>query len=270
VVTKTFHTGPTARAVLLAAIAVSLLWAMSGCGGGGDGETGNPGFGGARVSWGEPEGEDPTGVVMLLHGGAWQRSDSGYQDQKSNAKYVQEQGYATVAVGYDEGAKGFQQVVDVYKAARQRYPGLPVCATGISAGGHLALMLAVREPDLECVVTLSAPTDLTTLAEQDRHGDEAAQAAVAAFGQGQLGMFSPVRYADRIKAKVLLIEAQTDPIDPPEQGRELARALPGAELLVLPPGPVHAEWTHFGGVQQNAQNIVIQREFEFLEEALNR
>ena len=89
-------------------------------------------------------------------------------------------------------------MVDVYNAARQRYPDLPICAVGISAGGNLALNLATREPDLDCVVALSAPTDLTTVARQDPKGEEAYKAAVAAFGKDALVKFSPVRHADAI------------------------------------------------------------------------
>jgi dipeptidyl aminopeptidase/acylaminoacyl peptidase len=245
------------------ATALVVLSAAAGCGGDddGDGEI----VGAARVTWDAPP--DPKGVVMLIHGGGWQRSDAGYEDQIENAKNFRDQGYATVAIGYDEGATGFRQVVDVYTEARGRYPNLPICASGISAGGNLALMLAVREPELDCVVTLAAPTDLTTLAKQDAEGDEASQAAIDAFGRDQLAKFSPARYADRISAKVLMIEAESDPINPPDQGRELERALPGAELLVLPPGPVPVPFAHFGGVQPDAEEIVIERVFDFLEQA---
>lgn len=247
----------------MAATALLIVCAFAGCGGGDD--DGEDGPGAARVSWGEPS--DPKAVVMLIHGGGWQPSDSGYEEQKANAENFQDQGYATVAIGYDEGAKGFRQVVDVYREAQRRYPDLPICASGISAGGNLALMLATREPDLTCVVALAAPTDLTSLAEQDPEGDEAHQAAVKAFGKDQLAKFSPVRYADRIKAKVLLILSESDPVDPVDQGEELARVLPDLELLVLPPGPVQAAFAHWGGVQPDAQQIVVERVVEFLDAA---
>jgi acetyl esterase/lipase len=252
----------TARAILVAATALLILCAVAGCGEGDDDGDGGPGA--ARVSWGAPS--DPKAVVMLIHGGGWQPSDSGYEEQKANAENFQDQGYATVAIGYDEGATGFRQVVDVYREARRRYPDLPICASGISAGGNLALMLATRESDLTCVVALAAPTDLTSLAEQDPEGDEAYQAAVKAFGKDQLAKFSPVRYADRIKAKVLLILSESDPVDPVDQGQELARVLPGLQLLVLPPGPISVPFAHYGGVQPDAQEIVVQRVFEFLDE----
>jgi dipeptidyl aminopeptidase/acylaminoacyl peptidase len=254
------------RAVV-AATALLVMSAMVGCGSNGSGESQDADVGGARVSWGEPAGGHPTALVMLIHGGGWRASESGYEDQKTNAASFEREGYATVAIDYDEGAKGFRQIVDVYKAARERYPGLPICASGISAGGNFALMLATREPDLDCVLALVAPTDLTSIAEQDPEGDEAYQAAVTTLGKDQLAKFSPVRYANRIRAKVLLVVAETDPIVPADQGRELAHALPGAQLLVLPPGPVHAEWAHFGGVQPNAQNLVLERDFEFVKQA---
>ncbi len=257
------------KALVLAAVCLAAPLTVAACGGSDAGGVGPPvaKLGGARVSWGEPSGGDPTAVVMLIHGGGWQRSDSGYREQKSNAKYVQAEGYATVAVGYDAGAKGFRQVEDVYRAARQRYPGLPVCASGISAGGNLALMLAAREPDLDCVVALSAPTNLTALAQQDPSGDEAYHLAVKAFGRGQLAKWSPIRYAGRIKSRVLLIAADSDPIVPVEQSREFAQALPGTQLLDLPSGPSPAEFAHFGGVQPDATNTAIAREFAFLKEA---
>jgi dipeptidyl aminopeptidase/acylaminoacyl peptidase len=261
----------TARAVLVAA-ALSFLLGMVGCGSTQQQEQQDVKFraadvGGARTSAGEPAAGNPKGVVLLIHGGGWQRSDSEYATEKASAKDLQAQGYATVAIGYDEGATGFEQILDVYKQARKQWPGLPICASGISAGGNLALMLATREPDLACVIALVAPTDLTSLAAQDPTGDEAYAAAVTAFGQDQLAKFSPVRYADRIKAKVLEIVAETDPLVPADQGRELARALPGTELLVLPPGPDQVVWAHGAGVQPDAQDAVITREFNFLAQA---
>jgi acetyl esterase/lipase len=252
----------------VAATTLAILCVAAGCGGEeDDGGSDDADIGGAQVSWGEPAGGDPAALVMLIHGGGWQPSEPGYEEQKANAATFQREGYATVAIAYDEGAQGFRQIVDVYKEARERYPDLPICASGISAGGNLSLMLAAREPELACVLALSAPTDLISLAEQDPEGDEAYQAAVTAFGEDQLATFSPVRFANRIKAKVLLVDAAADPIVPADQGRELAHALPGAQLLVLPPGPVHAKWAHYGGVQPDAQNIVLERDFAFLKEA---
>jgi len=223
---------------------------------------------GARVSWGDPASGDPRGVVMLIPGGGWERTTSTYEEQKASAPAIQARGFATVAVGYDTGAKGFRQVVDVFKKVREVYPGLPICASGISAGANYALLLAAREPEVKCVVAVVPPTDLNTIGTQDPEGGEAYQAAVAAFGQDQLAKYSPVRYADKIKAKVLVIVAADDPVVPEAQGQEFAKALPGTQLIVVPPGPVSAEFAHYGGVPPDAQDEVIKRDFEFLDQNL--
>lgn len=190
-----------------------------------------------RVTWGNPpEGQDPKAVVILLHAGGWQPSLEGYREQVQFGEQLQTGGYATVAIGYSAGAEGFREVEHIYQEARHRYPGVPICAMGASAGGNLSLMLATREPDLACVISVAGPTDLTTLAEQgSKQGEEY---AVTAFGRDHLAEFSPVRFADEIHAKVLMVMARNDPLVPFQQALELKQALPSAELNVLPPGDV--------------------------------
>jgi len=263
--------GPTiqraTKTALLAATASSILFVAAGCAVEGDGDHLSEGeIGGARVSWGEPANGDPVGLLMLIHGGGWKQSDAGFEQEKVNAEGLRDSGFATVAVDYDQGADGFRQIVEVYQEAGKRYPDLPICATGGSAGGHLSLMLATREPDLDCVLAVGAPTDLTTIGRQDPDGAETYRGAAEVFGKDRLAEFSPARHVDKIKAKVLLIAAETDPLVPAAQSRELAQLLPDAQLLVLPPGPVAAPFAHFGGVQSDAPGILVERELEFLEE----
>jgi acetyl esterase/lipase len=217
------------------------------------------------VKWANPAGTNPAGVVILIHGGGWKANHDAYEAEMPLAAALQQQGYATVVVGYNAGADGFQEIEQVYSQAKKRYPGLPICADGISAGGHLALMLAAREPDLTCVVGLVTPTDLTTLPEQG--GTEAYGLAVAAFGGDQLAKWSPVRYADKIKAKVLLMLAQTDPVVPLEQGREFVKADPRAQLYVIPAGPTPVEWLHGATTTAAAAQEAIDRGFAFIGQA---
>ncbi len=47
----------------------------------------------------------------------------------------------------------------------------------------------------------------------------------------------------------MLVYAESDPLVPAAQGEEMARALPSAKLMVLPPGPagfVHGSGDHHG------------------------
>lgn len=187
-----------------------------------------------KAEWGDPPGGKPTGVLMLIPGGGWKTFVPNYQLQVALAKSIQAGGLATVAVLYSPGVKGFRQIEGVYQEARQRYPGRPICAMGMSAGGHLALMLAAREPGLACVIDQAGPTDLATLGAQGAVATY--QAAVTAFGRGGLHRWSPVHVARSIKSKVLMIYAKNDGLVPYAQGQELKQELPGAELISLPAG----------------------------------
>jgi pimeloyl-ACP methyl ester carboxylesterase len=216
-----------------------------------------------RVDWREPPGHDPAGVILLIHGGGWRPNHTAYSQQRAYAAGLRAGGFATVVIGYGEGAEGFCEIQRTYAEIRRRYRDLPVCAYGTSAGGHLALMLATREADLDCVVDLVGPTDLRSL--DDQGGGYAHRLAVKAFGEDHLGKYSPVRYARSIEAKVLMIFAENDPVTPVEQGKELARALPSAELFVLPPGPV--PWLHFSSVTQESLDTANELAPRFIEEA---
>jgi acetyl esterase/lipase len=215
------------RAVVVAAIAVIL--ACVGCGQQSDAQ--RP----IATTWGEPAGVAPRGVVLLLPGGGWQPpSPASYRQEEALGTLIQRGGFATVTVEYGPGVAGFHQIESVYAEARRRYPGVPICALGLSAGGHLALMLAIHHQGLDCVIDLAGPTDLRTLAKQG--SPLVYQGAVKAFGSGALGSWSPVRHAHAIDAKVLMVYAANDRIVPLAQADELKRVLPDAGLVVLPRG----------------------------------
>jgi alpha-beta hydrolase superfamily lysophospholipase len=218
------------------------------------------------VKWGAPSGS-PKGVVILLHGGGWQPSLAAYQGEMPTAATLQRLGYATVVIGYDEGATGFREIKQVYSKVRQRYPDLPVCVHGFSAGGNLGLMLAAREPGIDCVLALAAPTDLPAL--KDQGAGETYDLAVNAFGEDQLANWSPVHDADRINAKVLLINAQSDPVVPVEQAREFVKARPDTELVVIPSGSAPLDWLHGAEVNPGQAQAAVQQGFTFITQALN-
>ena len=248
--------------LLGAALLISL--AGIGCGGNDVGIHANGGQ--PLVKWGKPAGGDTKGVVILLHGGGWQPNRAAYESEMPTAAQLQRLGYATVVIGYGEGATGFRQIRNVYSQVHRRYRGLPVCVHGFSAGGNLGLMLAARERGITCVLGIAAPTDLTTLKGQG--GGEASDLATAAFGQDQLGDWSPVRYAGRISSKVMLIAGAADPVVPLQQAREFAQAEPGTQLDVIPAGSAPLDWLHGAKVDPAAAQAAIQRGFVFLTQEL--
>ncbi len=201
--------------------------------------------------WGmPPDGIHPRALLLNIHGGGWKGLDrASYQFQLEEAPLFQRLGYETLTFNYRGGAHGVQDAEMFYRFARKRVgPNFPICALGESAGGHIALMLAVNDPDLACVLDLAGPTDLTALAKEPG-GSYAHALAVQAFGNDHLAAYSPSLLAKSIRARVMLVYAQSDPVVPVAQGEEMARALPTAKLLVLPPGPtgfVHGAGDHRG------------------------
>jgi pimeloyl-ACP methyl ester carboxylesterase len=239
--------------VLIALLALAVA-AAAGCG---DGDTVSPDVGDGnsrpyihpRTEWGEPSGpyagEPPRALVLLIHGGGWRGPNlRAFTAQLEPARQLQRLGFATAVVEYRRAAAGIRDVVNTYRVGRERFgPSVPICASGSSAGGHLALMLAVREPGLACAINRAGATDLVSLAHQPG-GKRAYRVAKRMFGRDRLAALSPVRYADSIRSRLLSIYAANDRIAPVQQGRELVRAKPDAHLIVLPPGP--ARFVHSG------------------------
>lgn len=221
------------------------------------------------VDWGEPDGK-PRGVIILLPGGGWDPARAAFREQRENAANLRKRGYATAVVLYSRGPKALREVERIYKRARQRYRGLPICASGISSGGHLALMLATREPDLACVVDIAGPTDLTKLGKQG--SSVGRKKAIRAFGKDELSKYSPVRDAHRIEANVLMVLAPNDPVNPVAQGAGLERALPSAEVFELDPDPDAARnpLFHLARVTPQSFAAAAKRILDFLDSQTER
>lgn len=155
-------------------------------------------------------------------------------------------GYETLAVDYPAGVRGIEAVERIYRRARQRVGHLPICAIGVSAGGQIALMLAVKYPALRCVIDEAAPTDLPALARQPG-GATAYRIAARALGASNLARLSPALHAASIRARLLLVYAADDPLVPVAQGVLMKHADPSAKLIILPPGPAPFVHTGIGG-----------------------
>jgi acetyl esterase/lipase len=229
----------------------------------------------AKAVWGAPSGgRRPRALLILIHGGGWEGPNAAaLRDEVAVAGLYRKAGYETVAVDYRAGAAGVSDVERIYRQARRRAgPHLPICAAGISAGGHIALMLAVRYPDLRCVIDVAGPTDLPAL-NREPHGHTVLELADHAFGAGGLAAFSPALHASSIRARLMLVYASDDPVVPVAQGRAMARADRSATLIVLPPG--NSTFVHTGvgapaattGVRLSAKNAAQIAEDRFLNSA---
>ena len=196
-------------------------------------------------------------VMLFVHGGGWYTvGDGAMHTMRGQADAWRAAGWATVNADYRSCRRSAGGVVALYDRVRARFgPGVPVCVMGESAGGHLALLLAARRPDVACVIALGAPTDLWTIRRQGAaaaaSGAPAALAdgsrfvrglARAAFGRAGLAQESPATHAASITGRLLLASASDDVLVPLEQAQQLADAVRAArpdayaEVVRLEPG----------------------------------
>jgi hypothetical protein len=116
-----------------------------------------------------------------------------------------------------------------FQAPSGQYAGAP------PAGGHLALMVAVRRRDVACVVSDAAPTRLARL-----HGRLLADAHRFFDGAGGLSRWSPASY--RIDIQIVLGHATADRTVSYHDAIAMARRALHSRVVLLPPGDV--AWTH--------------------------
>ena len=220
------------------------------------------------AKWGAPSGtfagEKPRAALILIHGGGWSGIDrEQFRATLAQGPLYESLGFGTLTVDYRSGAAGMTDLERFYDETRKRVgPDVPICAIGSSAGGHMALMLAVREPDLACAVDLAGPTDLAALADQPG-GEETLEIATNEFGEENLERFSPVLHASDIRARLFVAGAANDPLLPTAQIEEIAKAVPGAETVVLPAGDLM--WVH-SPVDPTAKQAMDQALGQFLDQ----
>jgi dienelactone hydrolase len=181
-----------------------------------------------------PAGAVPRLAVMVIHGNGWIGPDPELIRKTANTEMWHHQGWAIMIPEFQAGASGLEDLVAHHDDLRRRYPRTPICLFGYSAGAHLALMLAVRRPDVRCVISEAGPTDLRALSTADPVN--VYPLAVSAFGEGNLAEWSPIRFADKIHASVLQVAARNDPVVPVSQAELLAPKLRSGRLRILDPG----------------------------------
>lgn len=173
-------------------------------------------------------------VMLLIHGGGWTKVGQGALNAEHRAARAwRAAGWTTVNLDYRACRKSDQDVIALYDLVRAKFGDVPICAQGESAGGHLALNLAVRRPELACVIAYAAPTDL-------RHSTRTVKTmATAAFGAKRLTRLSPAARADAIHARLLLATADDDTLVPLSQAHALKDAVDDSvytDVVAMPAG----------------------------------
>jgi len=173
-------------------------------------------------------------TVLLVRGGGWAGPNPSKTEELRDRVGPALEAAGCRVVGVDPAAG--RDGLDTVLAAIDRTGAQAVW--GESSGGHLGLVAAARRPELEAVVTDSAPTDLS--AEEGAGCGEWPHwraVALGLFGD-DMPAWTPLSLAGTIGARVGLIHAEDDPVVPVAQAGRFAAQCPGARVLRLEPGPV--------------------------------
>lgn len=212
------------------------------------------------------------GVMLTIHGGGWYVIGTGAMTaERAVANRWRLRGWTTLNVSYRRCALSTRDVVRFYDILRRRYgPRMPICATGASAGGHLAQYLAARRR-VACVISEAGPSDLQAWRYQRTYNyrtrqldlssaESVYQLGATVFGAVNLRYYSPIHRIPPT-ARYLLATAWNDGLVSLSQDRNMARALRRrgrhVQRLVLSPGPVL--WVH-ASVSQASLDRLYQAE----------
>ncbi|MDA1076601.1 MAG: alpha/beta fold hydrolase [Proteobacteria bacterium] len=188
------------------------------------------------------------GLLILIHGGCWLNSFD-VDHIRALASALATEGYAVFAVEYrrtgDEGGGWPGTLADITAALDtivDHTGSTDAILIGHSAGGHLALHAARRQPaSVKAVIGMAAITDLSSYAS----GSNSCQSAAVDF-MGGTQTQHPTAYeaaglADKIlHPRSILLHGEADGIVDIDQAR-----LEGAATHIEP-GAGHFDWIHPG------------------------
>ena len=170
-------------------------------------------------------------MVVLIHGGPHNRD---YSNFDSEVQLLANRGYTVLQVNFrgstgyggkflrrgflEWGSKMISDIIQGTQFAIENYPvdANRVCAYGASYGGYAALMASVKAPDLyKCAIGYVGIYDLNLFSEEGNvaqrlRGGKAYLEERIGTDKARLDAQSPVNFADKIKANVMLIHGEKD------------------------------------------------------------
>jgi acetyl esterase/lipase len=212
-----------------------------------------------------PASGGPFPAVVIIHGGGWSGGDKGAGREINIGTNLALHGYVGFSINYVLASKNHptwpQNLYDCKtavrwlrkNAARLNLDAEHVGVIGGSAGGHLAAMLAVTGPEagldpprpyaeyscrVQAAVDLYGPADLMTWPER---GGVSMLPATRAEKPELYRVASPITYAGRGNAPLLILHGTADKTVPLEQSKVLDEALQRAggvcQLIVVDGAP---------------------------------
>ena len=198
----------------------------------------------------------PLPAVLYIHGGGWYSGDKGDQRGQSVCRDLVNAGYAVFAINYQLGNPGVgqagwpQNFYDCKTALRYMRKNAAelgidparIGVIGLSAGGHLALLLGSTAQvkdlnqgglyteqgnDVSCIIDFYGPPDLAAF-EQTRATPLVVpifKGATDAETAENIRRASPVTYIDAKTPPILVIQGAADTLVPVQLSRNFADRL---------------------------------------------
>lgn len=194
-----------------------------------------------------PEGDAKVPVVVMIHGGAWISGKR--EDVADLCEWVARSGLAVANIDYrlspkfrwpahledcQAAVRFLRQNAATYNLSTEK---MGTC--GVSAGGHLSLLLGMRDTvekgttdypgqssRVQAVFNIFGPVDVT----QDFNPATASMVSLQVIGKDFLKAhdeaveFSPVTYVKKGVAPVFTLQGLADPLVPPIQASRLSEA----------------------------------------------
>lgn len=187
----------------------------------------------------QPKKQAPVGVVVDIHGGRWKRSNAGIIDTGALFSIqMAKWGWKVVVPAFRGGRASLTDTRAVLNREIRKARGKPVCTSGESSGGALALMLAALDPRVTCAINQAGPVDFNIA--RPSPGDD--YATVTAAKQIWGARNGPVRYASRTRAAVLIFSGAGDKTAPPSRANGYIRRAPHAANVTMRAGGT--KWLH--------------------------
>jgi acetyl esterase/lipase len=193
-----------------------------------------------------PDDPGPHPLLVYIHGGGWR---SGSRDIfRPVLQQIAQRGYVAASLSYrlapqhtwpaqiddvEDAVRWLRSNAEKYKIDVHR-----VGALGLSAGGHLALMLGLRprngadDAGVDVVVNYFGPTDLTSPAFLGK-AKNVASVLIGKKGQEDPKAYasaSPLTYVSRGGSPILTFHGSEDKLVPATQAQRLHRALDEAGI----------------------------------------
>lgn len=188
-------------------------------------------------------------VVLFAHGGGW---ITGYRRQPNNLswyRFLLSRGLVVATIDYSRGTTAsierlIEELSSALKFLKRRF-NVPVALLGLSAGGHLALLVASRCAELvSCVVAFYAPCDLLDIWESTslfaRVATIATLKRLPTVGRETYVEYSPVQHVHAGFPRALLVHGIRDRVVPFTSSLKMHKSLRrlgcGSRLLLHPQG----------------------------------